>query len=159
MFSQPGHTDGCPEQLLQVCREHGVPVTHQRRIIYETIVRRRDHPSADAMYEEVRGSLPDISRSTVYRVLELLVDLGLIECISQPAAVCRYDGRTEHHHHLVCMRCHELIDLNHPKLDLKLPDTRRLGFKVTGYSVLFHGICRTCRRGRGKEIRTPNNTQ
>lgn len=159
MTSQTSRTDRYPERLQQACREHGVSVTHQRRVVYEAIVRRRDHPSADAMYEEVRRTVPDISRATVYRVLELLVDFGLVDRISQPAAVCRYDGRTKHHHHLVCMQCHQLIDLDRPKLDLKLPDTRRLGFKVTGFSVLFHGICQTCRRSRSEGSRIPNNIQ
>ena len=122
-------------------------MTHQRRAVLDAVAGRSDHPTADDVYEDVRRGLPDVSRTTVYRVLELLVDLELVTKIGHARATVRFDPRTELHHHLICLRCDKLIDLEGPDPNaLELPDTRRLGFKVTDYSIHFRGICRACRR-------------
>lgn len=149
-------------RLEELCRERRIPVTHQRRAILDAVAGRTDHPTADEVFDDVRRRLPDVSRTTVYRVLELLVELGLVTKIGHPGATIRFDPRTQPHHHLVCLRCNRLIDLEVPDLnDLELPNTRRLGFEVTDYSIHFRGICRTCRcaqdghrhGGKGKTAR------
>lgn len=89
--------------------------------------------------------MPNVSRMTVYRVLDLLVDLGIIAKVGHPGSAVRFDPNTERHHHLVCLRCNELFDLEAPDLDdLEFPDTRRLGFRVADYSILFTGVCAAC---------------
>jgi Fe2+ or Zn2+ uptake regulation protein len=62
----------------QRCRENGFPLTIQRRVILECVLQRHDHPTADQIHEEVRARVPEISRTTVYRTLEALVQLGAI---------------------------------------------------------------------------------
>jgi Fur family peroxide stress response transcriptional regulator len=135
------------ERLAKACRERGIPLTHQRRAVLEAIADRKDHPTAERVYEEVRQRLPNVSRMTVYRVLDLLVELGIITKVGHPGSAIRFDPTTERHHHLVCLRCNQLFDLEAPDLDhLELPDTRRLGFRVADYSIQFTGICETCQR-------------
>jgi Fe2+ or Zn2+ uptake regulation protein len=89
---------------------------------------------------------------TVYRVLDLLVEFGIVSKVGHPGSAIRFDPTTERHHHLVCLRCNQLFDLHDPDLDdLDLPDTRRLGFRVADYTIQFKGICSDC---RGKPSRT-----
>ncbi len=136
-------------RLEEMCRKRRIPVTHQRRVVLDAVAERTDHPTADQVYEDVRGRVNTISRTTVYRVLQLLVDLGLVTKIGHPGATVRFDARTELHHHLVCLCCNKLIDLE--DLDLKaveLPDTNRNGFEVTDYSIHFRGTCLACRRAQ-----------
>lgn len=136
------------EEFEQRCRRRGIPFTVQRRTTYEVLLARSDHPSADQVYEEVQAALPDVSRMTVYRVLELLVDFGLAKKVCHPGTAVRFDPNLRPHHHLVCLQCNKLIDFEESALDsLKSPPVaRRLGFKVSDHSVQFRGVCAECRR-------------
>jgi Fur family peroxide stress response transcriptional regulator len=134
-------------RLEQACRERGIPLTHQRRAVLEAIAGRTDHPSAERIYEEVRQRLPNVSRMTVYRVLDLLIELGIITKVGHPGSAARFEPNTGRHHHLACLRCSKLLDLHDPDLDnLELPDTRTLGFRIADYSIQFTGICSECER-------------
>jgi len=135
------------KSLQRICRERGVPLTVQRRVIFEALIDRMDHPTADDVYADVQDRLPGISRATVYRVLETLVRLGVIGKASHRGSAARYDASTDRHHHLVCVRCERTVDLDDPALDnLRIPNTRRLGFKIADYSIHFTGLCRNCAR-------------
>ncbi len=134
------------EALERLCREKRLPLTMQRRVIYEAVMSRHDHPTAEDIFVTVRRRLPSLSRATAYRVLETLVRLGVIGKTSHPGSVARYDNSTERHHHLVCVRCEETTDLDDGVLDaVTLPDTRRLGFRIEDYSIHFKGLCSKCR--------------
>ena len=138
----------------RLCRARGVPLTVQRRVIYEAVLDHADHPTADDVYERVRRRLPGVSRTTVYRVLETLVRLGVIGKPSSPGSVARYDKSVDRHHHLVCVRCERTMDLEDPSLNrLKFPDTRLLGFTIADYSVHFMGVCQSCRRQPAHRVR------
>ena len=134
-------------ELEAACRRHGVPLTVQRRVVLDALSRRTDHPTADQLLVDVRAHLPGVSRTTVYRVLETLVRLGLAVKTCTPGSAVRFDPRTERHHHLVCLRCERVIDLHAPSLDgLRLPAARTAGFEISDYSVHFRGTCSECRR-------------
>ncbi len=133
-------------ELEAACRRHGVPLTVQRRVVLEALSRRTDHPTADQLLVDVRTRLPGVSRTTVYRVLETLVRLGLAVKTCTPGSAVRFDPRTERHHHLVCLQCDRVIDLHAPSLDaLRLPPLRTSGFEISDYSVHFRGTCPQCR--------------
>jgi Fur family transcriptional regulator, peroxide stress response regulator len=108
---------------------------------------RGDHPTADQLYETVRAELPGISRMTVYRVLDLLVLLGLVQRVSHPGVAVRFDPNPRPHHHLICLGCQRLIDVEERILDELEPPAAagRLGFAVTDHSVQFRGLCAQCR--------------
>jgi Fur family peroxide stress response transcriptional regulator len=129
----------------QEFRRRGLPLTTQRRVILEELLDRRDHPTADQIFETVRERLPSLSRTTVYRVLEALVDVGAARRVLHPDAVARFDPVTHRHHHLVCERCGALVDLDDEAVArIGLPDTGGMGFEITDYSISFTGICATC---------------
>ncbi len=137
-------------QFEQLCRDRGLAVTVQRRFVFEAIVDRADHPTADEVYEVVKGNIPGISRTTVYRTLDTLVEIGVVSKACSPGAATRFDPMTSRHHHLVCLRCEKLIDLadEHLEATVKLPDAQAHSFQIRDFSIHFHGICADC---RGKE--------
>jgi Fur family peroxide stress response transcriptional regulator len=135
------------KKLEEVCRERGVPFTTQRRTVLEVLLERGDHPTADQIFEAVKVRNPRIARRTVYRVLDALAELGLIRRVHHPGAAARFDAKTYRHHHLVCIRCNKIVDLESPDLDsIPLPKGKPHGFDVRDFSVQLMGICPECRK-------------
>jgi Fur family peroxide stress response transcriptional regulator len=139
-------------RLEAKCRERGLPMTIQRRVIFGALLDREDHPTIDQIYEDVKNRMPGLSRTTVYRTLETLAELGVAKKTSHIDAVARFDGNVDHHHHLVCVRCDKVVDFADQAFSkLPLPDARRTGFEIVDFSVYLEGICREC-----KDKRTPS---
>ena len=129
------------------CRERGIPMTVQRRAIFEALLDRHDHPTIDQVYEDVKDRIRGVSRTTVYRTLETFVDLGVSRKTSHVAAMARFDGNVDHHHHLVCVRCDKVVDFDDPALSrLPFPDARRTGFEIVDFSVYLEGLCPDCKK-------------
>jgi Fur family peroxide stress response transcriptional regulator len=128
-----------------VFRENGLPLTVQRKVILEAILERTDHPTADQIYETVKDDLPGLSKATVYRVLDTLVQVGVVQKVFHTDAVARFDPMVSRHHHAICRRCGQLIDLE-PEIvpDIPLPNIEPSGFEVTDYSINFTGVCLRC---------------
>ncbi len=134
-------------ELEVACHRRRLPVTVQRRVIYETLLRRSDHPTADQLYADVRRRLPGISRTTVYRVLETLVELGLAMRIPNRQAVVRYDPNTEQHHHVICVLCDRVEDLEGvPLAERPIREQAEVtGFEVLDCTMVVRGVCPDCR--------------
>ena len=146
--------------LEVACRNSDLPLTIQRRVILQVLADRDDHPTADQILQQVRKRLPEVSRTTVYRVLDTLVDLGLAVKICSPGTGARFDPKTHRHHHLVCVQCETVMDLEAPALNsLPLPDTRTRAFDIHDYSIHFRGLCAHCkeqsRAPRAQRVRRP----
>ncbi len=147
------HVSARMKGLEQACRSSGLPLTIQRRLILEALLHRSDHPTADQVYSDVLPRVPGLSRATVYRVLETLVRIGVARKVCHPGASSRYDPKTKRHHHLICLECGRMVDLDEPSLDrIPLPSPGRLGFDISDYSIQFRGVCRDC-RGASAEAR------
>lgn len=128
------------------CRKNGLAMTVQRRVVLDALAERTDHPSADQLYDAVRGRLRGISRTTVYRVLETLVGIGVVQKISNPESKARYDANTVRHHHIHCIHCQRIDDVHDPALDLaQLPNDTGTDFTILDYSINFSGLCPDCR--------------
>jgi Fur family peroxide stress response transcriptional regulator len=130
-----------------LCRRQGLALTVQRRGIMEALAGRTDHPTADQLYADVAARLPGVSRTTVYRVLETLVRIGAARRASHLGTAARFDPNTERHHHMVCLVCDKVVDLDDLPITVSsLPVRRRAGFTIVDYAVDFRGTCPDCQR-------------
>jgi len=146
-------------------RQSGLPVTMQRRAVFEAILDRRDHPTADQVFHVVHPRLPQLSRMTVYRILATLVSLGLLSKTCHPGSSARFDPKLHQHHHLICLDCGDITDLEDARLNrLPRPDLGRQGFQIEDYHINFRGRCARCqqklhalgtRRQRAPRLRIP----
>ena len=127
-------------------------VTKQRRVILDTLRERCDHPSADVLYARVREKMPHISLGTVYRNLEVLHTMGLVEKIDVGSGQARYDGDPRPHCHAVCSVCSKVVDVPDRAVTSFTFDYRLIErFEITGHVVLFVGVCRDCREEEGRK--------
>ena len=120
-------------------------MTRQRRVILEELRKVDTHPSADELYAVVRKRLPRISLGTVYRNLEILAESGDIQKLELGCTQKRFDGKTENHYHLRCIRCDRVVDA---PVDFYVTIKHDLqgatDFKIIGHRLEFIGICPEC---------------
>ncbi len=121
----------------------------QREMIKTFLMSRRDHPTADTIYTNVRQQYPNISLGTVYRNLTLLTDLGEILRLRVGDGVDRFDADTSPHYHFVCKECGCVTDLRIPEGDNILESVRAdFDGLITGQTTYFYGKCGDCLRAQ-----------
>ena len=96
--------------IIGFFREKGIKVTSQRLAICKFILSRKDHPTAEQIYQELRNEYPTISLGTIYKNLNLLKDLGLIQELGFKKGSVRYDPDMELHINMVCSKCGKISD-------------------------------------------------
>ena len=133
------------ETFISECKNRGLNVTFPRMAIYKILLQYQGHPSAEDIYKEVRKDHPNISLATVYKTLEMLADNDLISKVTPLHDIVRYDFNKDFHHHLVCIKCKNITDIESDSLNnLPLPKNIDKNFKVLNYQVQFDGICKDC---------------
>lgn len=125
----------------------GYRLTPQRLMILSAIENSDSHISAEEIYAQVRARYPQVNISTVYRTLELLKELELVTEISLGDGRVRYHCMGKgHHHHLVCQRCGEVIDMEESMLSRLWDEIgQRYDFEVDMKHLAFFGLCAKCR--------------
>ena len=136
------------------CRRGGLAVTPQRLAIIKALLDSGEHPRADAIFAAVRKQHPHISLATVHRTLETLCEIGEARKVTMLHDSARYDGNITPHHHVVCIKCRRIRDIEIPRLDRLLAGQSELGeFTVLGSSLEIAALCEDCRAKRAKANR------
>ena len=120
-------------------------VLRQRQLIYNFLMNRKDHPTADVVYQNVRQEYPNISLGTVYRNLTLLADRGEILRLQVGDGADHFDADTSRHCHFVCSECGSVTDMRIACIDEILAKARQ-GFegRIERQSTCFYGLCEKC---------------
>ena len=117
----------------------------QRESIKACLMGRKDHPTADALYTSIREQFPNISLGTVYRNLNLLVELGEIRKLSCGDGTDHFDYDTSPHYHYVCKKCGKILDLDmETNADLETAARQCQKGTVEEHTVFFYGTCCDC---------------
>lgn len=117
----------------------------QRDLIKAFLMTRKDHPTADVVYMNVRQQYPNISLGTVYRNLTILSEIGEIQRLRVGDGVDHFDADTSPHYHFVCTECGSVIDLKINNID-SITDIAGVDFdgQIAGHVTYFYGICGNC---------------
>jgi Fur family ferric uptake transcriptional regulator len=142
------------EDFKRILKEKGFKLTTQRRMVLDVLQNNEgDHLTAEEIYEIVREKCPEIGLATVYRTIQLLHELKLIDKLNLDDGFIRYeigkfndDNHHHHHHHLICESCGKVIEVEDDLMEsIEEGFEAKYDFKVTDHKVKFYGICKNCK--------------
>jgi Fe2+ or Zn2+ uptake regulation protein len=133
-----------PAELTELFRARGLKVTPQRVGIFQALHGSREHPTAEAVHDQVRVEMPTISLRTVYQTLNDLASMGELGQLELGTGSARFDPTLEPHQHLVCDRCGSVQDVHADLTDVRVPSVELDGFRVATTEVVFRGVCADC---------------
>lgn len=138
--------------------ESGFKLTPQREVTLLVLLENeKDHLSAEEIYFFVKQKNADIGLATVYRTLEILTDIKIVDKISFDDGVARYDlrkeGATHFHHHLLCLDCGCIEEIEEDLLgEVERIVESKYHFLVKDHRLTFHGICQECQKNGKTEL-------
>lgn len=132
----------------------------QRELILNSLKSRKDHPTAEKLYLDLKSKMPEIGIATVYRNLSDLCEEGLIIRIKTSFGPDRFDGNTMPHIHFECKECGDITDIvlfeeQVKQLDNDLKDfAKQINAEVDGSEITITGLCKKCKKKAkgGREI-------
>lgn len=119
--------------------------TTQKQAVLDWVKSRKDHPTAQEIYEGVKQGLPNISFATVYRNLNALAQEGQINEVQFVDHVKRYESETHPHQHFICQKCTRIVDMELSEL-LNVPQvaSKMKCHKVESFHLELIGTCAAC---------------
>jgi Fur family peroxide stress response transcriptional regulator len=133
--------------ITSLLRDQGFKVTPQRLAIYQALVATKSHPSAEMIFNELQPVYPTMSLATVYKTIEILKEMGLVQVLNAGEDSFRYDARTESHPHIRCMSCGRVDDLDYiDHSEFTAQVSGKTQYKLTGQQFYFYGICPQCQQ-------------
>ncbi|MGK2851509.1 MAG: Fur family transcriptional regulator [Candidatus Limnocylindrales bacterium] len=132
--------------LLAALDRSDYRMTEPRRAVAQLIADRSGHFSAADLVDEARQRRLAIGRATIFRTLEVLADLDLVERIDLPSGEHAYVAcEPSHHHHVVCSGCGRSQDIDDAGLRAVVRDVaRRTGFRIDDHRLELFGRCADC---------------
>ncbi|HWA86191.1 MAG TPA: Fur family transcriptional regulator [Opitutus sp.] len=151
------HTSA-PDSLAQKLADSGLRSTPQRELVFNVLLNKRDHPTADEVYARVRSELPTISLATVYNCLDTLVQCNLVRAVNFERGPTRYCPNLHPHAHFHDEATGQTHDIDLPAVLLdKVKNILPSGYDASSVEIIFRGSTRSPRpepaEGRGKARR------
>jgi Fur family transcriptional regulator, peroxide stress response regulator len=129
----------------------GLRSTPQREHIYDVLLQKRDHPTAEEIFIRAKRGMPDISLATVYNCLDALVQCDLVRQVQLDRNAARFCPNMREHGHFYCDGCDTVYDVDlpaKPKPAIILPQ----GFQAEHFEVAIHGICPDCAKRKKRRL-------
>lgn len=142
------------ERFKTLLKQNGLKVTTQRVAILQVLSNRPDeHLTAEEIYDCVKEMFPEIGLATVYRTIQVLSELNLIDKLNLNDGYVRYEigkdgsaSTSHHHHHMICLECGQVFTFQDDlleKLEERIEET--MGFTVANHEVKLYGTCKECK--------------
>lgn len=136
--------------LLERLNQEGYRLTGPRRIVLEKVVSHSEPFTSAELWEAIQRDAPTIGRATVFRTLDLLCKMGVVQRIHRDAESGRCQAYLacdeRHHHHLICKGCGNVADFYEGKtLEVLMREIeQRTAFRVEGHRLELVGLCPSC---------------
>jgi Fur family ferric uptake transcriptional regulator len=139
------------DDICKKLQHKNYKITPQRQEILKTLLNNvGKHLSAEEVYNIVKEENLEIGLATVYRTLELLSDIDVLQKLNFDDGKTRYefnDNEIHHHHHLICLNCSKVSEFEDDLLDtLEANILEKCNFKVVDHKVKFYGYCKDCNK-------------
>jgi Fur family transcriptional regulator, ferric uptake regulator len=146
-MGEPGHQDWV-EHALATLQEAGFREGGARRAVVELLGEQDCALSAIEIEEKLCARDHSVGRASVYRTLEQLEGLHLVQRLEMGTGTASYERSSptgEHHHHLVCERCGAVVPFEDPQLERAIARVSgNASFDVSDHDVTLHGRCQRC---------------
>jgi Fe2+ or Zn2+ uptake regulation protein len=136
-----GHSE-VENHLTERLGTGGFRFTPQRQQVYDVLLQKRDHPTAEEVFIRAKQAMPDISMATVYNCLDALVQCDLVRQVQLERGATRFCPNMEEHCHYYCDECGTVFDVALTGNSAVVP--RPKGFKIDHYEIAVHGLCADC---------------
>ncbi len=121
--------------------------TIQKELVLNAVNHLHNHATADEVYEFIHATHSHISKGTVYRNLNCLVEEGKIRKLEIPNGPDRFDHICSTHYHIRCCKCDRVFDVDMEEIsDLRDKVKDKHGFNFLNYDIIFQGICPDCQK-------------
>jgi len=133
-------TTATPESLSQTLAESGLRSTPQRELVFNVLLKKRDHPTADEVFARVKAEMPTISLATVYNCLETLVQCRVVRAVNFERGPTRYCPNQKPHAHFHDERTGSTHDIDLPPglLD-QVKTILPTGYDANSVEIIFRG--------------------
>ena len=136
------------KKITELLRSNKFKVTPQRLAVYDVLANTKDHPNADMIFNSLQATYPTMSLATVYKTIDILKEIGLVQILNAGEDSFRYDADTSKHAHIRCQECgrvDDVFDLDTEKFSGTIEKSTR--YKLVGEQFYFYGICPACQKG------------
>ncbi len=139
------------DRFYSILKENNYKLTDQRRIVFEVFLANEDeHMTAEEIYQHIIVKNPGIGLATVYRNVQLLSELKILEKLTLDDGFTRYElalsDENHRHHHLICNNCGKVIEVREDLMEsIEKIFYENYGFLVSDHQTKFFGLCEDCR--------------
>jgi len=130
------------EEINNYLKENNIKSSHQRLKIFDYLITNKNHPTVDKIYQDLKGEMSTLSKTTIYNTLKLFAEKKIVQVITVEEKETRYDADRSLHGHFKCTECGEVYDIKIN--EVKEFDKELDGFRVDEEHIYFKGICKKC---------------
>jgi len=138
-------------ELQEILKQKGLKTTNQRVLVFKALEScPGKHFTAEELYDVIKVDYPEIGLATVYRTIQLFLELNLIDKINLDDGFVRYEivdnnNLKHHHHHFICVECGKVYSFEEDLLeDFEAHVEKAFGFKILNHEVKLYGLCKVC---------------
>ena len=139
------------KEVTALLREKGFKVTPQRLAIYNVLSNTTEHPSAEMIFSKLQEFYPTMSLATVYKTIEILKEIELVQILNVGEESFSYDANTDTHPHVRCLVCNRVDDIYGVDESAYVNQiSEKTAYRLSGQQFYFYGVCPECQAKAGK---------